>query len=170
MSDKRHDREIFANALKQVQLNESKIELNSKGDIVFNNKQPINELIGTLIGGALLAGVAGFKVKQISDANKAANREAQAKLDRDALDKKNIESSIEERKAAAEHRAAALEQQRKEASKNRKASKRARGSDRKQAANLAKQRNDALLKAAAIKAAATAAAAGLPPVPPPPAP
>lgn len=170
MSDKRHDREIFANALKQVQLNESKIELNSKGDIVFNNKQPINELIGTLIGGALLAGVAGFKVKQISDANKAANKKAADEADAAALNKQNVLSSIEDRKAAAQHRTDALNQQSTEAAKNRKASKRARGSDRKHAEKLAKQRNDALLKAAAIKAAQTAAAAGLPPVSPPPAP
>jgi hypothetical protein len=163
MSDKRHDREIFANALKQVQLNESKIELNNKGDIVFNNKQPINELLGTIIGATLLAGVAGFKAKQIYDANKAANREHQAKLDRDALDKKNIESSIEERNAAKQHRAAALEQQRKEANKNRRADRRARGSNRKHTEKLAKQKNNAELDAARIKAAATLGAAGYAP-------
>ena len=170
MSDNRHDREIFANALKQVQLNESKIELNNKGDIVFNNKQPINELLGTIIGGALIAGVAGFKAKQIYDANKAANKKAADEADAAALNKQNVLSSIEDRKAAADHRTAALEQQRKEANKNRRADRRARGSNRKQSADLAKLRNDALLKAAAIKAAATAAAAGLPPVSPPPAP
>jgi hypothetical protein len=163
MSDKRHDREIFANALKQVQLNESKIELNSKGDIVFNNKQPINELIGTIIGGALLAGVAGFKVKQISDANKAANKKAADEADRAALDKQNILSSIEDRKAAADHRAAALKQQAEEADANRKAGRRARGSNRKHAEKLAKQKNDAELDAARIKAAATLGAAGYAP-------
>lgn len=170
MSDKRHDREIFANALKQVQLNESKIELNSKGDIVFNNKQPINELLGSLIAGGLILGLGALKGRQIYGTHKAAQKKAADEADAATLNKQNVLSSIEDRKAAADHRAAALEQQRTEAAKNRKASKRARGSDRKQAADLAKKRNDALLKAAAIKAAATAAAAGSPPVPPPPAP
>jgi hypothetical protein len=167
MSDKRHDRKIFANALKQVQLNESKIELNSKGDIVFNNKQPINELIGTLIGGALLAGVAGFKVKQISDANKAANKKAADEADAAALNKQNVLSSIEDRKAAAEHRTAALEQQRKEANKNRRADRRGRASNRKHATTMAQNANNAALDAARIKAAATLGAAGYTPPPTP---
>ena len=167
MSDKRHDREIFANALKQVQLNESKIELNSKGDIVFNNKQPINELLGTIIGGALLAGVAGFKAKSIYDANKAAQKKAADEADKAALDRQNIESSIEDRKAAATHRTNALEQQRKEAAKNRRAERRARGSNRKQANTIAQNANNTTLDAARIKAAAALAAAGLTPPPPP---
>jgi hypothetical protein len=167
MSDKRHDREIFANALKQVHLNESKIELNNNGDIVFNNKQPINELLGTIIGGALIAGVAGFKAKQIYDANKAANKKAADEADKAALDKQNILSSIEDRKAAADHRTAALEQQRKEASKNRRADRRARGSNRKQANTIAQNANNTTLDAARIKAAAALAAAGLTPPPPP---
>jgi hypothetical protein len=167
MSDKRHDREIFTNALKQVHLNESKIELNNKGDIVFNNKQPINELLGTIIGGALIAGVAGFKAKQIYDANKAANKKAADEADKAALDKQNILSSIEDRKAAADHRTAALEQQRKEASKNRRADRRARGSNRKQANTIAQNANNTTLDAARIKAAAALAEAGLTPPPPP---
>ena len=167
MSDKRHDKEIFANALKQVQLNESKIELNSKGDIVFNNKQPINELLGTIIAGTLIAGIAGFKAKSIYDANQAAKKKAAAEADKAALDRQNIESSIEERKAAAEHRTAALEQQRIQANKNRRADRRARGSNRKQATTIAQNANNTTLDAARIKAAAALAAAGLTPPPPP---
>ena len=167
MSDKRHDREIFANALKQVQLNESKIELNNDGDVVFNNKQPINELLGTIIGGALIAGIAGFKAKQIYNANQAANKKAADEADAAALNKQNVLSSIEDRKAAADHRTAALEQQRKEAAKNRRADRRARGSNRKQATAIAQNANNTTLDAARIKAAAALAAAGFTPPPPP---
>ena len=170
MSDKRHDREIFANALKQVQLNESKIELNSKGDIVFNNKQPINELLGSVIAGGLLLGLGALKGRQIYKASQAAQKKAADEADEKALNKQNVLSSIKDREDSAKHRTDALEQQRKEAAKNRKASKRARRSDRTHAEKLADKRNDALLKAAAIKAAQIAAAAGLPPASPPPAP
>ena len=160
MSDKRHDREIFANALKQVQLNESKIELNSKGDIVFNNKQPINELLGTIIGGALLAGVAGFKAKSIYDANKAAQKKAADEADAAALNKQNVLSSIEDRKAAAADRIAARTQQATEAEANRKDNRRARRGNRRHATKIARGTNQNALDIAAIKAAAALAAAG----------
>jgi hypothetical protein len=160
MSDKRHDRKIFANALKQVHLNESKIELNNKGDIVFNNKQPINELLGTIIGATLIAGVAGFKAKQIYDANKAANKKAADDADAAALNKQNVLSSIEDRKAAAEHRKTALEQQKTEADANRKDNRRARRGNRRHATKIAQGTNQNALDIAAIKAAAALAAAG----------
>lgn len=160
MSDKRHDKEIFANALKQVQLNESKIELNSKGDIVFNNKQPINEIIGTIIGAALLAGVAGFKAKSIYDENKARNKKAADEADAVALNKQNVLSSIEDRKDAALHRKTALQQQQTEADANRKDNKSARRGNRRHATKIAQSTNQNALDIAAIKAAAALAAAG----------
>lgn len=169
MSDKRHDREIFANALKQVQLNESKIELNNKGDIVFNNKQPINELLGSVIAGGLLLGLGALKGRQIYKATQAAQKKAADEADEKALNRQNVLSSIEDRKAAAQHRTDALEQQRKEAAKNRRADRRARGSNRKQANTIAQNANNTALDAARIKAAAALAAAGLT-LPPPPTP
>jgi len=167
MSNKRHDRELFANALKQVQLNESKIELNSKGDIVFNNKQPINELLGSVIAGGLLLGLGALKGRQIYMASQAAQKKAAAEADEKALNKQNLLSSIAEREAAAQHRTDALNQQRKEAAKNRRADRRARGSNRKQATTIAQNANNAALDAARIKAAAVLAAAGHTPPPPP---
>jgi hypothetical protein len=170
MSDKRHDREIFTNALNQVRLNESKIELDNSGNISYNNKQPINEILGTLIAGGLLGALAGVKIRGMRAANKREEAERAEKASKADLEKRNVESQISSRaEQIALSREAASEAKLREIA-NRKERRKTGKKGRRAARNLAKDRNDALLKAAAIKAAETAARAGLPPVSPPPAP